>query len=63
MGNELDSLRGDGGTVQKLYTDHEVEDYLEPSMLGRSIYILATTLVLLFHVVNAFVILFNGKLF
>jgi hypothetical protein len=39
MGNELDLLNGDGGTVQKLFTDYEVEDYLEPSMLGRSVYI------------------------
>ncbi|RLN39366.1 hypothetical protein C2845_PM01G41560 [Panicum miliaceum] len=33
-GYELDSLDRDGAAVQKTFTDHEVEDYVEPSMLG-----------------------------
>jgi hypothetical protein len=37
MRYEQDARNGDGAeAVQKIHTDHEMGDYLEPSMLGTS---------------------------
>ncbi|RLN18215.1 hypothetical protein C2845_PM02G14100 [Panicum miliaceum] len=43
-GYEPGSLDRDGAAVQKTFTDHEVEDYVEPSMLGRSQTVICLTI-------------------